>query len=95
VGGDGRELGEAEVASVLVGLATEARGRLRALVAEVSGTETTTVGVLAWTLVADGWRALRVHRDPARSDALRLEVARVIPDDLGSELAPLLSEVAP
>ena len=88
--GAGRRLTDSEVVSALTGLATEARGRLRALVADVSGDETTTVGVLAWTLVADGWRAMRGHRDP---NGLRLEVARVIPEDLAAELAPVLAEV--
>jgi hypothetical protein len=88
--GAGRRLTDSEVVSALTGLATEARGRLRALVAEVSGDETTTVGVLAWTLVADGWRAMRGHHDP---NGLRLEVARVIPEDLAAELAPVLAEV--
>jgi hypothetical protein len=88
--GAGRRLTDAEVVSVLTGLATEARGRLRALVADVSGDETSTVGVLAWTLVADGWRAMRARHD---GDGLRLEVARVIPEDLAAELAPVLAEV--
>jgi hypothetical protein len=95
VDGEGRELSDAEVSSLLTGLATEARGRLRALVADVSGPATTTVGVLAWTLVADGWRALRPHRDPSGGGGLRLEVARVIPEDLAAELAPVLSELTP
>ena len=86
----GRALGDAEAVAVLTGLATEARGRLRALVADVSGGGATTVGVVAWTLVADGWRALRTRRD---EDGLRLEVARVIPEDLAGELAPVLAEV--
>jgi hypothetical protein len=90
--GAGRELGDGEVTSVLTGLATEARGRLRALVADVSGDETTTVGVLAWTLVADGWRAVRSRREEG---GLRLEVARVIPEDLAAELAPVLAQVLP
>jgi hypothetical protein len=88
--GAGQELTDAYVASILTGLATEGRGRLRALVADVSGTETTTVGVVAWTLVADGWRSLRVHRE---HDGLRLQVSRVIPEDLAAELAPVLAEV--
>jgi hypothetical protein len=88
----GRALPHAELSAALSGLATEARGRLRALVADVSGPETTTVGVVAWTLVADGWRALRAHRG---DDGLRLEVARVIPEDLGADLAPVLAEVTP
>jgi len=90
--GSGRTLTDGEVVRVLTGLATEARGRLRALVADVSGQETSTVGVVAWTLVADGWRALRAHHD---DDGLRLEVARVIPEDLAAELAPVLAEVSP
>ncbi|HEX5089586.1 MAG TPA: hypothetical protein VFV89_17395 [Nocardioides sp.] len=88
--GAGRELTDSDVVSVLTGLATEARGRLRALVADVSGDETTTVGVLAWTLVGDGWRAMRGHH---AEEGLRLEVARVIPEDLAAELAPVLAEV--
>jgi hypothetical protein len=90
--GAGRTLSDGEVVRVLTGLATEARGRLRALVADVSGPETSTVGVVAWTLVADGWRALRAHHD---DDGLRLGVARVIPEDLAAELAPVLAEVSP
>jgi hypothetical protein len=89
---EGRPVGHAELCAALTGLATEARGRLRALVADVSGPETTTVGVVAWTLVADGWRALRAHRG---DDGLRLEVARVIPEDLAADLAPVLAEVLP
>jgi hypothetical protein len=89
--GDGHPVPAADVASALTGLATEARGRLRALVADVSGAEPTTVGVVAWTLVADGWRALRAHHD---GDELRLEVSRAIPEDLAADLAPVLAEVA-
>jgi hypothetical protein len=89
--GSGRELAADEVVRALTGLATEARGRLRALVADVSGEETSTVGVVAWTLVADGWRALRPHHG---DDGVRLEVARVIPEDLAAELAPVLAEVS-
>ena len=91
IDGAGRELSPVEAVAALTGLATEARGRLRALVADVSGAETTTVGVLAWTLVADGWRALHARRD---GDGLRLEVTRVIPEDLAAELAPVLAEVS-
>ncbi len=90
--GAGRTLTDSEVVQLLTGLATEPRGRLRALVADVSGEETSTVGVVAWSLVADGWRALRAHHD---DDGLRLEVARVIPEDLAAELAPVLAEVTP
>jgi hypothetical protein len=52
------------------------------------------VGVVAWTLVADGWRALRAHHDDSHAEELRLEVARVIPEDLAADLAPVLAEVA-
>jgi hypothetical protein len=90
--GAGRKLTPAETVAALTGLATEARGRLRALVADVSGAQTTMVGVLAWTLVADGWRALHARRD---EEGLRLEVTRVIPEDLATELAPVLAEVSP
>ena len=93
VDGRGRELSDSETAVVLTGLATEARGRLRALIAHASEGETTTIGVLAWTLVADGWRAMRTRADG--TDGLRLEVARVIPEDLAGELAPVLAEVSP
>ena len=57
----------------------------------MSGDETGAVGVVAWTLVADGWRALRAHHD---DDGLWLEVARVIPEDLAAELAPVLAGVS-
>lgn len=89
--GETGDLSRTDVVQALTGLATEARGRLRALVADVSGDETTTVGVLAWTLVADGWRSMRAHRDET---GLRLEIARAIPEDLAGQLAPLLAEVA-
>jgi hypothetical protein len=87
---DGIPLSGAAATSVLTAFATESRGRLRALVADVgAGHEPDTVGVLAWTLVADGWRALRPHRN---GDRLHLEVARVIPEDLAAELAPVLAQ---
>ena len=49
------------------------------------------MGVVAWTLVADGWRSLRAHQE---ADELRLQVSRAIPEDLAPELAPVLAEVA-
>jgi hypothetical protein len=75
-----------EVVPVLAALATEARGRLRALVADVTGERTTVVGVLSWLLLADGWRALRPHGGD------RVEVHRVAAADLAAELAPVLAE---
>ena len=76
-----------EVVPVLAALATEVRGRLRAMVADVAGERTTVVGVLSWLLLADGWRALRPH------DGGRVEVRRVGPADLATELAPVIAEV--
>ncbi|WP_158296513.1 hypothetical protein, partial [Nocardioides albidus] len=71
--------------------AGEARGRLRALVADVSGAEVDTVGVVSWTLLADGWRALRPHHEDG---VLRLEIRAVAADDLAAVVAPVLGEAA-
>jgi hypothetical protein len=79
---------DAAVAELLTALAVEPRGRLRALAADVSGPDLATVGVLSWTLLADGWHALR-----PRDGAARVEVRRVEPADLAAELAPVLAEV--
>jgi len=88
--GSGDPLAEAEVVGIVSALSSEARGRLRALAADVSGETTTVVGVVSWTLLADGWRALR----PAQSDGdLRVDVRSVAADDLGAELAPVLAAV--
>ncbi len=87
----GDPLTDLEVGTVLTALAGESQGRLRALVADVAGPSTTTVGVVAWTLVADGWRSLRPH---TVDDRLHVEVRRVIPEDLATDLAPVLSAVA-
>lgn len=86
----GDVLTDLEVGTVLTALAGEPQGRLRAMAAEVSGAEATTVGVVAWTLVGDGWRALRPHT----VDGLpHVEVRRVIPEDLATDLAPVLAAV--
>ena len=53
---------EVETGRLLAALAAEARGRLRVLAADVSGEETSVVGVVSWVLLADGWRALTPHR---------------------------------
>lgn len=79
-----------EVVPVLAALAAETRGRLRALVADVSTEQAAVVGVVSWVLLADGWRALRSHR-AATGD--RVEVRRVGPADLAAQLAPVLAEV--
>ena len=86
----GDVLTDLEVGTVLTALASEPQGRLRALVADVSGAAATTVGVVAWTLVGDGWRALRPHTVDER---LHVEVRRVIPEDLATDLAPVLAAV--
>lgn len=86
----GKPFDNAEVASLLAGLTTESRGRLRALVADVSGEETSVVGVVSWALLADGWHTMRPHRV---GDTHRVEVRRVDPADLAPELAPVLAEV--
>lgn len=75
------------VARVLTALASEAQGRLRTLVADVSGATVDTVGVVSWTLLADGWRALRPHQ---QDGVPRLEVRSVEPADLATVVAPVL-----
>ena len=84
-------LGDAEVGLVLGALSHETQGRLRALVARVAGQETTAVGVVSWTLLADGWHALRPR---SRGAEQVVEVSAVEPSDLATELAPVLAEVA-
>ncbi len=84
----GDEIPDATVTRLLTGLASEAHGRLRGLVADLSGGAVATVGVVSWTLVDDGWRALRHHRE---GDEDRVEVRAVEPDDLATALAPVLA----
>jgi hypothetical protein len=86
----GAGLPAAEVAGLLTALTTETRGRLRALVADVSGKVTTAAGVVSWLLLADGWHTLHPHRD---GEEHRVEVRRVEPGDLATVLAPVLAEV--
>jgi hypothetical protein len=86
----GNLLTDLEVGTVLTALAGEQQGRLRVMVADVSGAAATAVGVVAWTLVGDGWRSLRPH---VVDDRLHVEVRRVIPEDLATDLAPVLAAV--
>ncbi|MDF9717362.1 hypothetical protein INN71_13515 [Nocardioides sp. ChNu-153] len=86
---DGRVLGEGEVLTVVQALHTETQGRLRAMLADIAA-EATTVGVVSWLLLADGWHQLRPHRD---GDTHRVEVRRVDPGDFPTALAPVLAEV--
>jgi hypothetical protein len=88
--GSGGSLPDPAVTGLLMALTGEAQGRLRVLVADVSGHTTSVVGVVSWTLLADGWHALRPrHADGGH----RVLVAAVEPSDLGAELAPVLAEV--
>ena len=87
---DGAPLAEAASGRLLAALAAEARGRLRVLAADVSGEETSVVGVVSWVLLADGWRALTPHRVDGSA---RVAVRKVEPDDLAADLAPVLAEV--
>lgn len=89
VTGDGHELGYAEAAAALCAVHTESRGRLRILAAEVSQRATSSVGVVSWVLLRDGWHSLTPHHD----DGARVAIARVDPDDLATELAPVLAQV--
>ncbi|WP_447644368.1 hypothetical protein [Nocardioides zeae] len=88
--GDGRVLSDGEVLTVVRALHDETQGRVRAMVADV-GAGSTTVGIVSWVLLADGWHGLRPHRD---GDRHRVEVHRVEPGDFPAALAPVLAEVA-
>jgi hypothetical protein len=90
VDADGAPVGDVETGRILASLAAETRGRLRVLAADVSGEDTSVVGVVSWVLLADGWRALAPHHVDG---AARVAVRRVEPDDLAADLAPVLAEV--
>ena len=87
---DGREISGAEAADAVSAVHSEGRGRMRILAAEVSERATTSVGVVSWVLLRDGWHSLT----PRHDDGARVAVARVDPDDLATELAPVLAQVA-
>ena len=86
---DGSALGDAEAAAAVSAVHAESRGRLRILAAAVSERATTSVGVVSWVLLRDGWHSLT----PRHDDGARVSVARVDPDDLATELAPVLAQV--
>ncbi|GAB3014582.1 hypothetical protein GCM10011376_07670 [Nocardioides flavus (ex Wang et al. 2016)] len=86
---DGAALGDAEAAAVVSALHAEGQGRLRILAAEVSERATTSVGVVSWVLLKDGWHSLT----PRHDDGARVAVLRVDPADLPTELAPVLAQV--
>jgi hypothetical protein len=81
-------LSSADSALVLGALAGEARGRLRALATQV-GDSAGPIGVVSWTLLNDGWHAIR----PRFGAEPRVEIRSVSAADLGTELAPVLAEV--
>ena len=87
---DGDELGDAEAAAAVSAVHSEGRGRLRILAAEVSERATASVGVISWVLLKDGWHSLT----PRTDDGARVTVARVDPDHLATELAPVLAQVS-
>ncbi|MFC7497053.1 MULTISPECIES: hypothetical protein [unclassified Nocardioides] len=87
---DGSPVSELGLIAALHGLTSECRGRLRALVADVSGQATDVVGVVSWLLLADGWRSLRPRHIGTVG---HVTVTRVAPSDLASDLAPVLAEV--
>lgn len=87
---DGAALSAADAVSALTALSGETRGRLRVLATDAGSAGRGPVGVVAWVLVADGWRALRPRQDES-SDVL--EVVEVGPADLAAELAPVLAAV--
>jgi hypothetical protein len=89
---DGRPAPDADVAGLLQALSRETRGRLRALVADVSQGAPEVVGVVSWLLLADGWHALET-RD-VDGDDHRVRVRAVAPDDLAGALAPVVAEVS-
>jgi hypothetical protein len=88
---DGRPVPTTEVPGLLHALGTEAQGRLRVLIADVSREQTTVVGVRSWVLLADGWRTLHPHDEGAST---RVELRAIDAVDLAADLAPVLAEVA-
>ncbi|RYB90086.1 hypothetical protein EUA06_11820 [Nocardioides glacieisoli] len=87
---DGEVLTEAEATAAVSAVHAESRGRLRILAAEVAEGATSSVGVVSWVLLNDGWHSLT----PRHDDVARVSVAIVEPDDLATELAPVLAQVS-
>ena len=87
----GREVVDGAVAATVVSaLHTESHGRLRVLAAEVAADVATDVGVVSWVLLADGWHSITPHQE---GEAARVAVRRVDPEQLATELAPVLARV--
>jgi hypothetical protein len=87
---DGIPIADADGATAVAAVHTEGRGRLRVLAAQVTDGATTSVGVASWVLLADGWHSLAPHQEDSGP---RVTVRRVDPDDLATELAPVLAQV--
>ncbi|WP_159081498.1 hypothetical protein [Nocardioides sediminis] len=87
---DAAPIAPADAATAVAAVHTEGRGRLRVLAAEVTDRGTTGAGVASWVLLADGWHSLTPHQEDTGP---RLTVRRVDPDDLATELAPVLAQV--
>jgi hypothetical protein len=87
---DAAPLADTVAATAVAAIHTEGRGRLRVLAAQVTDAATTSVGVASWVLLADGWHSLTPHQEDSGP---RVTVRRVDPDDLATELAPVLAQV--
>ncbi|MCB0906629.1 MAG: hypothetical protein KDB63_05865 [Nocardioidaceae bacterium] len=93
---DGSPVDADDVAAALTALTAESRGRLRALATDAGSSDPDRsprrpVGVVAWVLVDDGWRAVRPVTGAGGDDLL--ELVAVSPHDLAAELAPVLAGV--
>lgn len=92
---DGSPLEADDLTAALAALAAETRGRLRAMATDAGSSDPDRssrrpVGVVAWVLVDDGWRAVR----PVTGGGIDLlELVTVAPLDLAVELAPVLAAV--
>jgi hypothetical protein len=87
---DAARIPDTDAVTAVAAVHTEGRGRLRVLAAEVTDAGTTSVGVASWVLLADGWHSLTPHQEDSGP---RVTVRRVDPDDLATELAPVLAQV--
>lgn len=87
---DAARLPDTDAVTAVAAVHTEGRGRLRVLAAEVADAGTTSVGVASWVLLADGWHSLTPRQEDSGP---RVTVRRVDPDDLATELAPVLAQV--
>lgn len=87
----GRPLAGDAAATAVAAIHTEGRGRLRVLAARVAEGSASTVGVVSWVLLADGWHALRPHQDDHGG---RVRARRAEAGELASELAPVLAQVS-